>query len=907
MDDDGIPDYAVTAPGFDGAAGPESGKVYVVSGATGAWIHEIEGEQAFGLFGTAVVAVTDVNADGVPDLLISAPNFGNQPEDFHRGRAYVYSGADGSRMAVMDGEAPNDAFGTALVFIPGPTPLSGYAVVGAPAYDCRDGDGVVAQANCGRVYAFAASGLRTGAPSVWRARGQEADAAFGSSLTRAGLVDLDAVQDFAVGSPGFGGGLGRVTILSAAGGGRIRSFDGEQVGSGFGTVLAGGEDLTGDGAADLFIGAPSFDVEGHIGPGEVPVTLTDVGKVYVYDAVGGGLLATDGGRVRELSLLGQSSHFAGALRITRDLTGDGVADVLVGADGAAAFLERAEADLLRVQSNSERQNWVHSTYITHDTEVLAAQADEQAISTVVRYAEAASQFDDLELPYDTRRRLERLKLNLTLPAPPDPEATAELTRIAASMQGTYGKGKYCPEGATGDDCYDLVEMGNIFAESRDPKLLLDLWQGWRTVSPSMRPEFERYVQLANAGAQNLGFADLGAMWRSKYDMSPEAFAAELDRLWQQVRPLYEALHCHVRAKLAETYGTDVVAPDGPIPAHLLGNMWAQTWSNIYPLVAPPEGSGTFDLTERLRAKGVDERGMVRYGEGFFTSLGFDPLPETFWERSLFRQPRDRDVVCHASAWDIDWEDDLRLKMCVQINAEDFSVVHHELGHNFYQRAYKTQPVLYRDSANDGFHEALGDTVALSVTPAYLVQLGFIDQEPDASADLGLLMRMALDKVAFLPFGLLIDQWRWKVFSGEITPEQYNTAWWQLREKYQGIAPPVARSEQDFDPGAKYHVPANVPYTRYFLADILQFQFHRGLCQAAGYEGPLNRCSVYGNDAAGERLRTMMAMGASRPWPEALEVMTGQKEMDATAILDYFAPLKAWLDEQNQGRVCGWGG
>ncbi|MCA9772074.1 MAG: FG-GAP repeat protein [Myxococcales bacterium] len=338
VDDDGIPDYAVTAPGFDGAAGPESGKVYVVSGATGAWIHEIEGEQAFGLFGTAVVAVTDVNADGVPDLLISAPNFGNQPEDFHRGRAYVYSGADGSRMAVMDGEAPNDAFGTALVFIPGPTPLSGYAVVGAPAYDCRDGDGVVAQANCGRVYAFAASGLRTGAPSVWRARGHEADAAFGSSLTRAGLVDLDAVQDFAVGSPGFGGGLGRVTILSAAGGGRIRSFDGEQVGSGFGTVLAGGEDLTGDGAADLFIGAPSFDVEGHIGPGEVPVTLTDVGKVYVYDAVGGGLLATDGGRVRELSLLGQSSHFAGALRITRDLTGDGVADVLVGADGAAAFL-----------------------------------------------------------------------------------------------------------------------------------------------------------------------------------------------------------------------------------------------------------------------------------------------------------------------------------------------------------------------------------------------------------------------------------------------------------------------------------------------------------------------------------------------------------------------------------------
>lgn len=577
------------------------------------------------------------------------------------------------------------------------------------------------------------------------------------------------------------------------------------------------------------------------------------------------------------------------------------------AEGAQAFLENAEADLLGVLSNAERHSWVYSTDINYDTELLSAQANESSTSALVRLAGEAKRFDDLDLPYDVRRRLELLKLNLTLPAPPNPEATAELTRIATSMQGTYGKGKYCPDGATGDDCYDLVEMNRIFAESRDPAQLLDLWQGWRTVSQPMRPEFERYVELANEGARNLGFSDLGAMWRSKYDMDPDAFSAELDRLWEQVRPLYDALHCHVRAQLVEAYGADVVPPNGPIPAHLLGNMWAQTWANVYPMVAPPEAGPTFDLTERLRANDVDELGMVRYGEGFFTSLGFDPLPQTFWERSLFRQPRDRDVVCHASAWDIDWEDDLRLKMCIQITAEDFSVVHHELGHNFYQRAYKTQPILYRDSANDGFHEALGDTVALSVTPAYLVKAGLIDTEPDASADLGLLMRMALDKVAFLPFGLLIDQWRWQVFSGEVTPADYNAAWWQLREKYQGVAPPLARSEADFDPGAKYHVPANVPYTRYFLADILQFQFHRGLCKAAGYEGPLHRCSIYGNDAAGQHLRAMMEMGASRPWPEALEALTGEKEMDATAILDYFAPLKAWLDEQNQGRTCGWGG
>jgi peptidyl-dipeptidase A len=398
---------------------------------------------------------------------------------------------------------------------------------------------------------------------------------------------------------------------------------------------------------------------------------------------------------------------------------------------------------------------------------------------------------------------------------------------------------------------------------------------------------------------------MGAMWRSEYDMPPDAFAREVDRLWGQVRPLYLSLHAYVRRKLREQYGAEAVPAQGPIPAHLLGNMWAQQWNNIYPLVAPPGGDPGIDLTQILRARKVDEKEMVRYGERFFTSLGFAPLPQTFWERSLFTKPRDREVVCHASAWDVDNEDDLRIKMCIEITAEDFSTIHHELGHNFYQRAYKEQPFLFRDSANDGFHEAIGDAVALSITPAYLQQLGFIEQQPDPSKDLGLLMQLALDKVAFVPFGLLVDQWRWKVLAGETPPGRYNASWWELREKYQGVKAPVARSEADFDPGAKYHVPANVPYTRYFLAHILQFQFHRSLCQAAGYQGPLNRCSIYGNKEAGARLKKMLEMGLSRPWPDALEAMTGQREMDATAMLDYFAPLQKWLDEQNAGQPVGW--
>jgi len=388
-------------------------------------------------------------------------------------------------------------------------------------------------------------------------------------------------------------------------------------------------------------------------------------------------------------------------------------------------------------------------------------------------------------------------------------------------------------------------------------------------------------------------------------MTPEQFNAELERLWQQVRPLYLSLHTYVRARLAEHYGASVVPPGGPIPADLLGNPWAQEWENIFPLLGLPEKSRGFDLTELLKAKNLDPKGMVLYGENFYKSLGFDPLPETFWERSLFTKPRDREVVCHASAWDIDNQDDLRVKMCIQIRDVDFVTIHHELGHNFYQRAYKGQPFFFESGANDGFHEAIGDTIALAVTPEYLQQIGLLDKVPSADADIPLLLKKALEKVAFLPFGLLIDQWRWKVFSGEITPANYNQAWWDMRLKYQGVAPPVARSESDFDPGAKYHVAGNVPYMRYFLADILQFQFYRAMCKEAGYTGPLHRCTFYNSKAAGEKLNKMLAMGQSRPWPDALETLTGQREMDASAILDYFAPLRKWLDEQNKGQKVGW--
>ena len=570
---------------------------------------------------------------------------------------------------------------------------------------------------------------------------------------------------------------------------------------------------------------------------------------------------------------------------------------------AETFIEAAETRLLALLDDLSRAEWIKSTYITEDTEILAARANDRYIAAAVAYAKQSRRYDRLKLPPDTARKMNLLKLSLDLPAPSNARERAELTRITTAMEGAYGRGKYCP--GDSDKCLDIVEITRVMANRRDPKELLDTWRGWHAVGAPIRKDYVRYVELANKGARELGFADMGAMWRSKYDMPPQDFAREADRLWEQVKPLYSALHTYVRSRLRDHYGADIVPADGPIPAHLLGNLWAQTWDNVYPLVAPGDSETAFDLTQALKDRKADHLQMVRYGERFFSSLGFAPLPETFWSRSMFIKPRDREVVCHASAWDVDNLDDLRIKMCIDITDEDFRTVHHELGHNYYQRAYNRQPVLFRGSAHDGFHEALGDTIALSITPEYLVKLGFMDKAPDASQDIAFLLHKALEKVAFLPFGLLIDQWRWKVFSGEVAPGDYNKAWWQLRLKYQGVAPAIPRTEDDFDPGAKYHVPANVPYMRYFLADILQFQFHRALAREAGCTEPLHRCSIYDSKEAGRRLNAMMEMGQSKPWPDALEALTGQRQMDASAIREYFYPLEQWLNEQNKGKPAGW--
>jgi peptidyl-dipeptidase A len=569
---------------------------------------------------------------------------------------------------------------------------------------------------------------------------------------------------------------------------------------------------------------------------------------------------------------------------------------------AQEFMNKAEAQLAELSVKVNRATWVQENFITDDTQAMAADAIDEVTATTSELVEQAKRFEGLTLSPELARKFMLLRLGLTAPAPKDPALRREMTQIGVSLDGDYGKGQYCRKNG---DCLDITAIEKLMSSNRNPQELLELWEGWHAIAPPMRKRYARFVDLSNQGAREIGFKDTGALWRAGYDMTPDEFSADLERLWNQVKPLYISLHTYVRWKLAENYGPNVVPLDGPIPAHLLGNPWAQEWGNVYDLLGVKEDKGGINITELLKKKNLDAHGMVKYGEGFFTSLGFAPLPETFWKRSLFTKPADRDVVCHASAWDLDNQEDLRVKMCIQVRGTDFVTIHHELGHNFYQRAYKQQPFLFQNGANDGFHEAIGDAIALAITPEYLHKVGLLETVPAESNDIPELLKQALDRVAFLPFGLMIDQWRWKVFSGEIAPADYNKSWWELRLKYQGIAPPVTRSEADFDPGAKYHVAANVPYTRYFLAHILEFQFYRALCRESGYKGPLNRCTFYGSKEAGAKFNKMLAMGQSKPWPDALETLTGERQTDADALLEYFAPLKQWLDEQNKGKTVGW--
>jgi len=580
---------------------------------------------------------------------------------------------------------------------------------------------------------------------------------------------------------------------------------------------------------------------------------------------------------------------------------------------AVAFVKQVNTDLVELAKEGNAAGWTQQTYITPDTQYLNARVTDHYLEYFSRTAAAAAKYDKAKdkLDASTERSLLLIKLGVSAPAPSDPAKRAELANLTTELDAMYGEGKYCPPGTNKDgkktDCRIYDDLAETIATSRNYADLTEAWVGWHSIAKPMRPKYQRFVELANEGAKELGFDDVGVLWRARYDMPVADFEKEGDRLFAQVKPLYQGLHCYARKRLQQRYGKDKV-PDGkPIPAQLLGNMWAQQWNRVYDDLLKPYPAASIESADRLLQKFKwDAVKMTKSAENFYTSIGFPALPQKFWERSMLTRPRDREVVCHASAWDMDNTDDVRIKMCMKPVEEDLFTVYHELGHVYYYLWYKDQPMLFQDGAHDGFHEAIGDAINLSVTPAYLRKIGLVgDVTPSKEAIINQQMKMALDKIAFLPFGKLIDQWRWGVFSGKIKPADYNKAWWELREKYQGVSAPVPRSEEDFDPGAKYHIPGNTPYTRYFLSYILQFQFHKALCDASGYKGPLNECSIFGSTEAGKKYGAMLTQGASQPWQDTLQQLTGTREMDASAIIDYFKPLEAWLEEENKGQDCGW--
>ena len=552
-------------------------------------------------------------------------------------------------------------------------------------------------------------------------------------------------------------------------------------------------------------------------------------------------------------------------------------------------------------------SWISSNFITYDSQkVIADYGTKSTLKSLQRSREAAS-FDGLDTSKENQRMLNILKSSFVMPPPLDEELASELSEITTSLEAMYGSGEYCFDD---EECYDLEAFESIIDNSRDPKELLRAWEGWHEIGKPMKPMYMRMVDIGNQGSVDLGYEGLSDLWFSKYDMPAEDFLDDTDRVWSEVKPLYDALHCHVRAKLNEHYGDEVISKTGPLPVHMLGNMWGQSWSNIYDLVYEEKPDSKYiDVTKIINEKSLSEIEMVEYAEDFFISMGFKPLPETFWERSLFVKPRDRSVVCHASAWNLDpANNDLRIKMCIEKNEEDFITIHHELGHIFYYQAYNHIPTVFQAGANDGFHEAFGDLLTLSITPDYLVDIGFIseDDAEEAKQDpIGLLMKQALDGVVIVPWALMLDKWRSGVFDGDINESNLNSSWWSLREEYQGINTSYERSENYFDPGAKYHIPGNTPYTRYYLASIMQYQFHEALCNLINYDGYLHECSIYGNKEAGDRIISTMAMGQSLPWQEAFENLTGSRQLSGKSIMNYYAPLKEWLDEENKNRTCGW--
>jgi len=583
---------------------------------------------------------------------------------------------------------------------------------------------------------------------------------------------------------------------------------------------------------------------------------------------------------------------------------------------AADFIAKAELELQVITISSTFDEWDYATNINEETKKKKTKSSEEYSKLSKKLGKEAQSFDLNQIQdYDVKRKLNMLK-NIGTAALPE-DKLSEFLDLTTSMAEMYSTAKVPSRDNRRHQLSLEPEVSEVMARSRDPEELRYYWEQWRRATGErMGDQYRQYIDLYNEAATLNGFSDASQMKVDPYESA--TFQQEMEATWQGLKPLYEQLHAYVRHKLHRYYGDRVMEATGAMPAHILGNMWAQQWNNIADLVKPYPDKPSIDVTEAMVKQGWTPKVMFEKADDFFQSLGLRRVPAEFWSGSMIERPEDgREVICHASAWDFYNAKDFRIKQCTRVTQEDFITVNHEMGHIQYQMQYSNLSHLYRDGANPGFHEGVADILSLAVdTGTYYQKLGLLSPDLDISdeeTNINILFDMALKRVAFLPFAYLVDKYRWDLYSGRVAREDMNCHWWKLRSEIQGLRPPSQRSSAQFDAGSKFHVAADIGYVRYFTAFIYEFQFYRELCLASGKyvpgdpSKPLHQCNFYGSKAAGAKLREMLRMGASRPWKEVMEVMTGEPRMDTAAIREYFRPLEAWLEAENtrHGVRVGW--
>ncbi|CAG0912459.1 unnamed protein product [Notodromas monacha] len=597
---------------------------------------------------------------------------------------------------------------------------------------------------------------------------------------------------------------------------------------------------------------------------------------------------------------------------------------------AIAFLERYNTESSRLLNKGIILDWAYNTNITDaNAEASTAASLELQAFSLASFNEAL-EFDSTNFSEDTQRQLKSVGAK-QLPEAEQQTLSEVLTllrgiftnilciemhvqiilrQILSNMSRIYGSGQVCWE----DGQCSVLEgtedsLSTLFATSTDEPKLRYAWEQWRTnVGRPMKPYYEQYVELKNQLAVIRNYTDYGHEMRSRYEI--DDFELSMEEIYNTTLPYYLELHAYVRRKLYDTYGPEVVDLEGPIPAHLLGDMWGRFWNNIYNLTEPYPGLQSVDPTPQMVAQGYTPERMFRQGDAFYQSMGLKAVPDTFYELSMIEKPQDgREVVCHPTAWDFFDGQDYRIKMCTVVSFDDFLVIHHEMGHIQYFMQYSDLPTVYRDGANDGFHEAIGELMSMAVsTPKHLETIGLIDEvveNPDL--DINFLLKTSFGSLSTLPFHYVMDLWRWRAFRGEYPDNQWNDEFWKLKESLVGVKAPVERTPEDLDPPALFHISGDYDMMRYFTRTILQFQFFESLCEASGHQGPIYKCDFSGSTAAGDRLAALLRMGRSKPWPDALEELTGQREMDVNPLLNYFAPLYNWLQTENKrlNNKIGW--